>query len=58
MKTRKGDEVEQQPHNFVRTDYLEMRLTKIEERLDRIEQILAPMPRQPMQPRTIIPEIK
>ncbi len=53
MKTRKGDEVEQQPHNFVRTDYLEMKLNKIEERLDRLEQIIFSLTRQPFQPRNI-----
>lgn len=60
MKTRKGAEVEQQPHNFVRSDYLEMRLEKIEERLERIEQILASLTRTPppFPPRTIRPEIK
>ncbi|VVB97918.1 Uncharacterised protein [uncultured archaeon] len=59
MKTRKGAEVEQQPHNFVRTDYLEMRLEKIEQRLEKIEQTLANLARPPpFQPRTIRPEIK
>ena len=61
MKTRKGDEVEQQPHNFVRADYLEMRLEKIEERLERLErmlQSLLPHPQEPISPRTIRPEIR
>lgn len=58
MKTRKGKEVETGASNFVRADYLEMRLLKIEERLDRLEQIVASLTRQPFQPRTIRPEIR
>ena len=39
--------------NFVRADYVEMRLQKIEERLDRLERMIESILRPPMMPRTI-----
>lgn len=53
MKTRKGEEMNMGASNFVRSDYLEMRLLKIEERLDRLEKIVESIVRPPMGPRTI-----
>lgn len=56
MKSRKGTEIDMGASNFVRADYLEMRLQKIEERLERLEQIVATLVKQPIQPRTIEPK--
>ncbi len=42
--------------NFVRADYVEMRLAKIEERLRRLEQVVATLVKQPFQPRTLEPK--
>lgn len=39
--------------NFVRADYLEMRLARIEERLDRLEKMVEGITNLPFRPRTI-----
>lgn len=60
MKTRKGKNIEMGASNFVRADYLEMRLQKIEERLERLEQIIAGLtkPPLPFPPKTIEPKLR
>lgn len=59
MKTRKGKKIKGTASNFIKADYLEMRLSKIEERVERLEQIVANLTRSPPQspfpPRTIEP---
>ena len=39
--------------NFVRSDFVDMRLQKIEERLDRLERIVESLANVPFRPRTI-----
>lgn len=51
MRTRKGEELKTGASNFVRADYVEMRLQKIEERLARLEAIVESMIPQPFQPK-------
>ena len=58
MKTRKGEEISMGASNFVRADYVEMRLQKIEERLDRLERIIESFVRPPIMPRTIQEELR
>ncbi|MDD5337617.1 MAG: hypothetical protein PHS02_03990 [Candidatus ainarchaeum sp.] len=53
MKTRKGEELKFGASNFVRSDYVEMRLQKLEERLERLERIVESFTRPPFSPRTI-----
>ncbi|MFH0817690.1 MAG: hypothetical protein V1909_03585 [Candidatus Micrarchaeota archaeon] len=53
MRTRKGEDLKMGASNFVRSDYVEMRLQKIEERLDRLERIVESLRGPPIMPRTI-----
>jgi hypothetical protein len=54
MKTRKGTEIDMGASNFVRADFVEMRLAKIEARLERLERIIESMgTTPPIRPRQI-----
>lgn len=55
VKTRKGKDVSIGPSNFIKSDYIEIRLEKIEERLAKLERMVESIIPQPFyfQPRFI-----
>ncbi|MFA5077050.1 MAG: hypothetical protein WC488_01345 [Candidatus Micrarchaeia archaeon] len=53
MKTRKGEDLKFGASNFVRADYVEMRLQKLEERINKLERMIESFTRPPFAPRTI-----